>query len=268
MCSGTVAPGIKQSSAVVIAESSAETRLGPPTTEHSACAARSGRTLRGNWNSIEPGQNPGMQKNIQGVDVIISGLLKVESVFPYLLCCLTIPGSPSRDAATAWPIAGSGKEFPGRTKQELRPKGAYSEKNMWKGKFDVASIQAQGILPLLSHRSREKLGTPAVKRTSKSMTDCGRPPPGYSPNLFLSDTDSALCHCVHCTRISRANLFVAREPVCLGQSDKVLMTVQFPDNLRISDFLEIKIPYPEPWFARRTLTSQDVGVPIDLRTKI
>ena len=63
-------------------------------------------------------------------------------------------------------------------------------------------------------------------------------------------------------------LVIARKPVRFGQSDKMLMTVEFPGNLRVSHFCEIEILYLEPGFAWSTLAMHHIRVPVDLRTII
>jgi hypothetical protein len=61
------------------------------------------------------------KKHVQGVDVIVSGLLKIESVF---LTCFVASRSriSSLAAATSRPLAGFGKRVPIKNKARASPK--------------------------------------------------------------------------------------------------------------------------------------------------
>src|SRR4029077_21099746 len=48
----------------------------------------------------------------------------------------------------------------------------------------------------------------------------------------------------------------------------MLVTVQFPGNLRVADFLEVEVLHLEPRHCRAALAVHQVEVPIDLRTVV
>src|SRR5712671_572256 len=56
---------------------------------------------------------------------------------------------------------------------------------------------------------------------------------------------------------------IARQPVRLGQGYEMLMAVQFPCDLAVTDFPEIQIGYPMKHFSRGTLAVHQVQVPVN-----
>src|SRR5450755_1425329 len=63
----------------------------------------------------------------------------------------------------------------------------------------------------------------------------------------------------------RGILLIAGQPKCLRQRHQMLMTIQFPCDLDVSNLGEIKIVNLEPRFARRLFSMHPVKVPVDFR---
>src|SRR4051812_11983699 len=59
-----------------------------------------------------------------------------------------------------------------------------------------------------------------------------------------------------------------REPISFGERDKMLVAIQLPCDLRISDFFEIEVSDFEPRFARSLLTVYEFAVPVDFRAVV
>ena len=150
-----IAPGIKYPSAIVIADF----RRKPGSAQQQQSIQHTLQNLvkfRGNRNSIERRQNPGVQENIHSIDVVVSGLLKVESVVPDLLRSLTFKDFPP---ASLPPRSRSHarKESPQKEQsQSLTEKVCIGRKICGQISFDVSSAQAQGGVPLSPQLGREK----------------------------------------------------------------------------------------------------------------
>ena len=89
-----VAPGIKQPPTIIIPDH----RRRPGSAQYEQRIQHPLHRLvelHGNDNSIESSQNPGMEKKIQRVDVVISGLLKIKSVLPHLCGGLAFQDLPT-----------------------------------------------------------------------------------------------------------------------------------------------------------------------------
>ena len=115
-----------------------------------------------------------MQKHIQRIDVVVSGLFKVESIFAYLLHGLSFQDFP----ATLPPPRGrlqAGKSVPIKNKARASPeKMRVRRKVGGQVGLEVAAVQAQGILPLLC-TAVVKSGHPCSKKSVQIQDKLRKP---------------------------------------------------------------------------------------------
>jgi hypothetical protein len=64
----------------------------------------------------------------------------------------------------------------------------------------------------------------------------------------------------------RREFCITSETKRLGESDQVLVTIEFPCNFAVPDFTEIEVFHLKPWLPWRPFSVHSVRVPVDLRS--
>src|SRR5712691_8559180 len=59
-----------------------------------------------------------------------------------------------------------------------------------------------------------------------------------------------------------------RQTISLGQSDKVLVAIEFPNDLRVSRLVKVEIAHSEPCAEGRPLAMHGIQMPVDFRSVV
>src|SRR5258707_12642806 len=127
--------------------------------------------------------------------------------------------------------------------------------------FNVAPVQGQPTKPLFaeigqSGRALQQVISPEPGQAAESSLQAAGPIDADSVGIFRPPVPPLTQNFVRVT-------VIARKPVRLGQGYEMLVPVEFPCDLAVTNFLEIQIAYPMKHFSRGPLAMDEVQVQVN-----
>ena len=206
--------------------------------------------LPGHRYLIGGGQQAGVREEIQGIDVVVEGLLEVQPV-----CADLAFGFPANDLpAHALPMLRRGEL---RTQSSNKKQGDALAEEMGVRRKIGGKIALD--MPAANPQRVKQVAGEGVRRNRTSLTQMTNPEPRKAAKANLQAAGPIdpewirifVAPVVPLAKDFASKPLLSRESIRSGKRGEVLVPIQFPDDLGISDFAEIEIADLEPHFQRR-----------------